>query len=170
MSNDTNVRPKIKVEKSNLERILEVGSFVAVVMMWVYLWLFWPSIPEKIPTHFGVLGQADAWGSKITLIFPAIITTVLYLLMAILAQFPQIYNYNSIKITEENAEAQYRNARTMMLWLNAQIVGIFFYIQWRTVDVAIGNSKGLGLWFLPVFLVAMFGTLAYYIVKMYKLK
>lgn len=171
MSNEFNSRPKIKVEKTNLERLLEIGAFVAVVMMWIYLFLFWASIPERIATHFATLGgQPDDWGSKDTLLAMPIICTLLYLLIAILAQFPQIYNYNGIKITGENAEYQYKNARTLMLWMAVEIVVLFIYIEWGFVQVALGNSKSFGLWFLPIFLVALFGTLAYYIRKMYKLK
>jgi uncharacterized membrane protein len=169
MNKEVSPRPSIKVEKTNLERILGIVSFVMVVMLWMYLFLCWSSIPDKIPSHFGVLGKVDSWGSKSSLIALPIVMTVLYLMMTILSAFPQWYNY-TVAITVENAEAQYENARTLMLWITLEIVAVFSYITWATVQVGLGNAKGLGLWFLPVFLVAIFGTIAYYIRKMNKLK
>lgn len=162
-------RPKIKVEKTNFQRILEIISFVIVVMLWVYLFKFWSSIPDKIPVHFNALGEVDSWGGKSSLIALSVTMTVLYVMMAILSAFPQIYNY-SVAITAENAAAQYENARTLMLWLSLQIVAVFAYITWSTIQVGMGNTEGMGLWFLPVFLVILFGTIAYYIRKMITLR
>jgi uncharacterized membrane protein len=169
MNKELSPRPKIKVEKTNLERILGIVSFVMVVMLWVYLFMSWPSIPDKIPAHFSFLGEVDSWGSKISLIAFPIIMTVLYLMLTILSAFPQYYNY-AVVITAENAAAQYENARTFMLWLALQLVAVFTYITCAMIQVGLGNTKGLGLWFLPLFLVVMFGTIAYYIRKMIILK
>jgi hypothetical protein len=36
--------------------------------------------------------------------------------------------------------------------------GIFTYITWRMSEVAFGRARGLGGWFLPVALVAIFGV------------
>lgn len=169
MNKTVSQRPNIKVEVTNFERILGIISFVILVMLWIYLFMNWSSVPDKIPTHFGFSGTVDAWGSKSSIIFLPIIMTVLYLMMTILAAFPQYYNY-SVPITPENATAQYKNARTLMLWLTLQLVATFSYITLMMIQVGLGKAKGFGLWFLPVFLVVIFGTAIYYIIKMNKLK
>lgn len=169
MGKEVGSRPKIKVEKTNSQRILEIISFVTVVMLWVYLFTSWSSIPDKIPSHFNAVGEIDSWGSKGSLIGTPVVMTLLYVMLIILSLFPQIYNY-PVTITAENAAAQYGNARSLMLWLSLQLVAIFTYITCATIQVGLGNAKGLGLWFLPVLLIAMFGTIAYYIRKMFKLK
>ncbi|MBC8060537.1 MAG: DUF1648 domain-containing protein [Clostridiaceae bacterium] len=169
MNKAASQRPSIKVERTNFQRILGVASFVILVMFWIYLFTEWTSIPDKIPTHFGVLGEVDSWGSKNSVLMLPVIMTALYLLLTILSAFPQYYNY-TVTITVENAAAQYKNARTLMLWITLQLVAVFSYITYISIQIGLGNNKGLGIWSLPVFLVGVFGTVIYYIRRMVKLK
>ena len=169
MNKTVRLRSNIKVEISSFERVLGIVSFVMLVMLWLYLFTNWSSVPDKIPTHFGFSGILDAWGGKSSIIFLPIVMTVLYLMMTTLAAFPQYYNY-AVAITPENAAAQYKNARTLMLWVTLQLVAVFSYITLMMMQVGLGNAKSFGLWFLPIFLVVIFGTLIYYIRKINKLK
>jgi hypothetical protein len=38
--------------------------------------------------------------------------------------------------------------------LKAQVVWLFAYLQWQMIQVALGNSTGLGAWFIVVVLLA----------------
>lgn len=42
------------------------------------------------------------------------------------------------------------------------IVWLFAYIQWKTIQVALGQADGLGSAFLPVFLVILTATAIYF--------
>ncbi len=42
------------------------------------------------------------------------------------------------------------------------IVWLFAYIQWKTIQVALGQADGLGSAFLPVFLVVLTATAIYF--------
>lgn len=161
-------RPKLNIPRSNLERILGFISLLGTIIIWIYFIASWKHIPHQVPTHFGALGKPDSWGEKKALLFLPIVQSVLYPLLTITSKFPQHYNYLT-NITEENAERQYQNARTLILWLSAEITVLFLFLEYQSIKVAMNYSTGLAIWFLPVFLLTLFGTLGLYIYRMFKL-
>ena len=102
------------------------------------------------------------------MIFP-ILCIITYGLMMVFTLFPNGYNY-IVKITRENAENQYRNARELINYMNTEIVLFFAFLEWSCIQVALGQAEGIGTWFAIVFVVVLFITLGYKIYKMYKLK
>lgn len=56
-----------------------------IVLPYVYLATIWNELPEKVPTHFNIEGQANGWSSKTTLLFiPGALSIGIYLLMLII--------------------------------------------------------------------------------------
>ncbi|SFC86439.1 DUF1648 domain-containing protein [Clostridium uliginosum] len=167
--NNKNKRPKVNIPKSNIESIIGVISILGVIIAWIYLIASWINLPYEIPTHFGSSGKADSWGGRYSLLILPILTSVLHILLTTVSKYPQHFNY-VVNITEENAKRQYKNARTLIVCLKMEIIAIFLYLEWQSVQVAMNKSTGLGLWFLPIFLIVVFGTLGVCIYKMFKLK
>jgi hypothetical protein len=54
--------------------------------------------------------------------------------------------------------------RTPLHMLLLELSVIFTYITWRMSDVAFGRARGLGGWFLPVTLIAIFATCGWMLV------
>jgi uncharacterized membrane protein len=123
------------------------------------------NLPDKIPVHFGVSGNPDLWGDKIKLTYIPVVMIFIYGLLTLVVRFPHTFNY-LVEITQENAEFQYKNARKLISWLKIEIIFVFAYIEWITVQVAYGKKSGLDVWFLPFFLVLLFGTVIFYFFKM----
>lgn len=162
-------RIHLNMPKSNLEKILEGISILEVIAACTYLAIVWTRIPDKIPTHFDFSGKVDSFGGKGSLFIFLVIMFILYIILTIVSKFPQHYNY-VVKITNENAERQYQNAHTLMVWLKVEITSTLLFIEWKNIQVAMSNANGLGLLFLPVFFIVLFGTLGFYISRMLKLK
>ncbi len=76
----------------------------------------------------------------------------------------------SLRITSDNAAIQYRIIRSMLSWLQLELVWIFAYLEWGTLQVARGKTNGLNPAFLMLMLIAIFGTVAYYLIKGYQSK
>ncbi len=171
--NDTttlkNGKPKLKLSLSNLEWVLLVISIFSMIFIWVYLLLNYGKLPQRVPTHTDFSGKINSWGDKGILFLLPILQTFLFFLLTIISRFPHKFNY-TVKITDENAERQYRNSRTLMGWITLTISVVFSYIGWNTIQMAKNNSMRFGIWFIPVFLVVMFGIIGIYIYKMIKLK
>jgi uncharacterized membrane protein len=160
-------RPVLQIPKSTLEIGLETAAALGMLTMLYVTIKSWPLLPETIPHHFGVSGKPDAWGGKWILWFFPGISLVLYIGLTILSRYPHIYNY-PWPITEKNAAAQYHLARTMIVALKAEIILLFAYLQQQTIQVALGKAGGLGVAFLPIFLILIFGTIGFYFVKAYQ--
>jgi len=135
-------------------------------MIFFIAW-YWSSLPEEIPTHFSISGAPDGWGGKSTLLVLPAIGLVIYIGLTILSRYPHVYNY-LWHITPQNAKMQYENSRQMIILLKTEIVWLFAYIVWQTIQTALGKAKGLGAEFLPIFLILIFGTVGFHLFKAYQ--
>ena len=82
--------------------------------------------------------------------------------------FPEIFNY-PVKITADNAPAQYRNIMRMMRYLKMILAAIFGFILYKKILIAQGVKDGLGNWFLPIALGLLFIPLVYFIVNSFRI-
>lgn len=155
-------RPKLKIPRSPLEIVLEVLAILGILIHALLLVYYWPILPESIPTHFGFSGDADSWGGKSSLIILLVVNIGMYLMFAVLHYFPHIYNYN-VGITEKNAREQYYNARLMMNLMKVEIVWMFAYIGWGTVQTALGNATGLDSRIMIIIMIAIFVSMFYFL-------
>jgi len=169
MMNVEKRQPKLIVPVTGLEKTLSAVTLIAMIWFIVYVCVQWTDMPDRIPIHFNGKGQVDGWGSKWTLIILPIVSLLLYSGLTVLSKFPHVYNY-PLPITEQNAAAQYLLARKLLGWINLEVVALFGYITWISVKVGKGYGDGLGLWSLPIILVVLFGTLAIYFVRAFRMK
>lgn len=162
-------RPKLKLPYSRVEKFIEILAFMGLVVSVGLIIKYLPTLPDTIPTHFGFNGKADGWGSRNTLLMIPGITIALYLLLTALARVPQLFNYAN-KITEANARESYIIGRKTMIYIKTEVIFIFTYLEWNSIMGALNERSGLDLWFLPVTLIVVFGTVIYFIRKSVKLK
>ncbi|MFS0861857.1 DUF1648 domain-containing protein [Fredinandcohnia sp. 179-A 10B2 NHS] len=161
-------RHVISTPKTISEKILDVLSFLLLLGMFLYVILIWGDLPDKVPAHFNGLGEPDRWGGKGTVLALPIVAAFLFKLLFIVKKFPQVFNY-PVEITEENAKDMYQISRKMLSTLTFFLTFFFAIGVWETVQVAHGQA-GLGIWFLPGLLVSMFGTIGYYMYRMFKVR
>ncbi len=164
-----NNRPKIHLKRSSLEILLEIITIVALIAAWYYIIIMWNEIPNIVPTHFNFKGQANSYGNKDSLFILPIISTVIFIIFNILSMFPQILNY-PVKITEENAEKQYKNAKLLLMVLMTELSVLFLYIEWGSIHSALTASSGIATVFLPISSLILIVTLAGFIYRMAKFK
>lgn len=164
---DEHYRPKLKLKITRLELILNGIGMTALIGSLIYLLTVWPTLPGEVPAHYNGVGEVDRWGSKWEMITLPMVGLLMLIGMTILERYPHLYNYTNV--TKENVRAQYLNGRMMVNVLKNVMVGIFAYLNWKNVKIALGYQDSLGLWFLPIFLVLCFGSIAYFIVKSFRL-
>jgi uncharacterized membrane protein len=129
--------------------LLQGIALAGLVAAGIMLALQWPKLPDVVPRHFDIAGRPDAWGSKRSLLQLPVVTFILYVLLTVGERFPNHFNY-PWRITQENAQTQYRLARRLVISLKALIVWTFFFILWRALETAVGQRGGLGPWFVPL--------------------
>jgi uncharacterized membrane protein len=164
----TEKRPVLDIPLSSMEIIIEITAVLGMFFSIYIIIQSWAILPNTIPTHFGPSGKPDGWGGKESLLLlPGLGILLIYVPMTILNRFPHIFNYLR-PITEQNARVQYYYARLFMSCLKVEIVWLFAYMSWRTVETALGKAEGMGLWSLPMILILIFGTIGIYIYKSFQ--
>ena len=108
----------------------------------------WKALPPVIPVHFGISGKPDGRGAKSAVcLFPAL-SAVLYVVLTVISRFPHTFNY-PVRVTQENAARQYQIACELLSWLKAELICLFGWSEWGTIQVALGKAEGLGVGFVP---------------------
>jgi uncharacterized membrane protein len=128
-------RPKITIEKTSNEKMLEILSFGTVAGMWLMTLLRYPALPERIPIHFDGSGTINGWGSKSAIFLLPVIATVIASLIHYIRKHPEWHNY-AVKLTPENAQELYTGTSRALSWINYIIILLFAVIQMSLLDAA----------------------------------
>lgn len=161
-------RPKIKIPRTFLENILDIAAIIVFIAGAAKLIMQWSSIPGTVPIHFNGAGEPDGWGSKVNLWILLVIGSMMWVLLTVLEKFPHVYNY--LFLTEENAERQYKNARLMLNVIKNEVLLFFVYMSWVSGEIANGKNTSLSMWDLPIFIITITASIAFFIVRSIKLK
>lgn len=160
-------QPKIKMPKTRFEIAFDAIGIIFYILIVSYLAIHYNILPERVPSHFNALGEADRFGSKQTLLILPAISGGLWVLMTLLERYPHVFNY--LNLRQDNIEAQYKNGRLMVNVLKNEIVLLFGAITYLTVQLATGVASDLGGAFLPVSLMVIFGSVVVFMWKMLRL-
>ncbi|MBK7360082.1 MAG: DUF1648 domain-containing protein [Saprospiraceae bacterium] len=137
--------------------------------MWVFLLANFSDLPEVIPQHYNAYGKADGFGSKSNLFILAGIASLLNIGLSILKKYPHRFNY-PVEITKENEFRQYAIATRMLRFVKLILVLIFSSLIIKTILIAKGGTHELGFWFLPIALVCLIGSIAYFLILSFRSK
>jgi len=148
-----------------MKNLRELIAAVGLVVMVGVVAMHYTSLPQVIPIHFNGAGVADGWGNKSMVWFLVAVGCVVYAGMTLASFFP---NLISMPVSRERLQAAQPIAIEMIGWVKVIAVWMFAWINWMTVSVAMGRSTGLGPWFLPVTMVAIFGTMGFYLWRIMK--
>lgn len=154
----------MKLKNNKIDWVIEIMCLTLLIGVTAYLIFHWGSIPDKIPAHYDWEGNIDRWGNKSELIFLPMMSWFLYLLITGLQQVPLAWN-TGVKITEENEERVYRTLKYLLETLKLIVVADLTYM---TIYSLMGKS--LSGWFTMIVLVAVFGDLIFWIVRLYQVK
>jgi Protein of unknown function (DUF1648) len=110
--------------------------------------LYWSQLPERIPTRYGLSGAPDGFGPKATIWILAGAAIFLYALTSFVGSHPERLNLPAWVTPEQRRQVQPQAVATIG-WLKAEIIWIFAWMTWTTLQVALGRSSGLGSAFLP---------------------
>ena len=122
------------------------------------------TLPETIPIHFNMSGEADSFGSKTMLWMFPIIATILVGLMKVIKRYPAQLNY-PVKLTEDNRERQQHLAFMLLSGIACVIPLLFGFIIFSTTRYVKDGTLDF-----PVLLVlaGVLLPIAYYIYLAYK--
>lgn len=157
-------RPKLKIALSKADWVMESLGWLLVFLVWGYVIYNYQTLPETIPTHFNILGEADGFGDKGMILTLPAVASILFIGMTILNKFPHVFNYPT-DLTANNVLRQYTLATRLIRYLKVSIVFLFGLTSFETISIANGYSEGLGIWFLPLTLGLIFIPLIYFLIQ-----
>lgn len=153
--NMTNVR----VYRTTEGTIFESVAAVIIVVMWALIAYYFKGLPDWIPTHFDMTGNADGFASKHTLWFLGIIGTLTTALLLFSAYRPRFMNL-PVKVTKPVHVAM----AVRMLRIICIIIALLFV---DIVQMIVSNSFAyvIVMWCLVA---TMFAVITYYSVRIRK--
>jgi uncharacterized membrane protein len=146
------------------------GAIMAGFVMTLYLW---NSLPDKIPTHFGISGTPDAWSSKspLALLMIPLIGLAIFALLSVLYKYPQYSSWPTtlilMTIEENKREKIFHVYREMMAFTLFAISLMFAYIQFTILATANGRANGVDPLIMAAFLAVIITLLIYINVRMF---
>jgi len=150
-----------------MRKTVEVlGILVLGYLCWTTYWaLNGPDrLPDRIPTHFDISGQPNAWGSPGALWILPVVGLGLYLLMTALASI-QFKRFNlPVRVTETNLPFIQQKTSEMVAWIKMEMLCLFVYIQSAIIRGARIGEFHLSPAIVPVFMVVVFATAGVYLV------
>ena len=158
---------EITVPYTGFQKTCDIISVMVILYGGYILFTSWNIIPDTIPLHFNFKGEPDSYGSKSSLFFLPLLSVFLFGCLTIANIFLTKSNI-PWKITPENALRQYALIRTMLVIMKLEMIACFTYIEWKTIDIALGKSNGLNSYFLLFFVLLIFGTIGGYFYASYK--
>lgn len=150
----------MKIAKNKYDIFTTLLSLLCLIGAAVYLIISWDKIPAEIPGHYNAAGEVDKISNKNSLIINLALGWILFIGISVIEKFPQVWN-TGIQITEQNKEKVYSILKNMIGTMKLLVALVFSYL---TVQTTTGGN--LPLLFLPVFLILMFGTIAFFIYKL----
>lgn len=151
-----------------MRRSLEFVALAALTVLWgisIYALLGPSRLPERIPTHFNLAGNPDAWGGRQVLWLLPAIGTLIFATMTTVALFPGAFNY-PVPVTPANRAALQNLALRLIAWLKAEVVCLFAWIQQGTIAAAKGARGGLSPFFILTAVVVVFVTVGWHLIQM----
>ena len=112
-----------------MKRIRLITNIIGLVLIFGYaliLAILWKTIPQTVATHFNALGEADAFGSKSSLLLEFFFMIGMFLLLAVIERFPSAWNF-PVRMTAENRGRLLLIGAVMLGTLKILIIGLFIY-------------------------------------------
>jgi uncharacterized membrane protein len=127
---------------------------------------FYSRLPERIATHFNEAGMANGFGAKSILWVLAGVAVLLYLTLTAVGGLSRLVRLQR-PLAPEREKTVLTESMAMVGWIKAVMCWMFAYICLAMVRNGMGLQVGLGAGFLPVTMAAVFGTCAFYLVRIF---
>lgn len=151
-----------------MRKLLEAISLVALAtLLWMTAAALYGAghLPDKIPTHFDLAGNPNAWGpAQMLLLLPAV-GIFLYLTISLVSRFPGSFNY-PVRVSAQNRARLQSIAMNMVAFLKAETICLFALLQYYTLQAARSSRLGLPPFLMLSAIAVIFVTMGWHIAAM----
>lgn len=148
------------------DRILELVALVMAALLLILTGMFYSKAPDTVPTHFGLLGEADSWGGKV---FYWILAGVMLVGMIICAS--AAYNRKLVNLPFRLKEPVFYHQIGLISRM-CRIMTLAFGLIWLAVLLAmsaslVGMPEDVALVLIPLSVILMLGVVMFYTLKIW---
>jgi len=140
---------------------LEIVCLILLLAGWIFVLSIFSKLPAKIPTHFNLHDEIDAYGNRTFIFLFPILSLVFYLGFTFLQKIPHFYNY-PVEITEENAFRQYRLSVQFIRIIKLILLIIFSVSVVEIYGISIEKINGFGIFYVLFIFASIFLTVGVY--------
>lgn len=158
---------RVKIAPTYVDRIIEIVVAALAMITIILSVYFYFHLPEKIPTHFNLDFEPNAFDSKISILFVSILMIVVIFMMWLSTKFDGLVNL-PVKKNPEKEKVQMRIAYRLLHVLAIWIVLLFLIIILSMSSSLLGVEYSV--WKYPtLFCVAgLLGTTIFYTIKLWR--
>jgi uncharacterized membrane protein len=149
-----------------LKTVRELIAVAGLVFSAAVVADFYSRLPERIATHFNEAGVANGFGARSTLWVLVGIALLLYSALSVISFVPRVVNLRR-PLAPEREKVVWAETLALVGWIKAEMCWMFAYLCLAMVRNGMGLQVGLGWGFLPVTLVVVLGTCAFYLVRIF---
>ena len=133
----------MKLPRTIPQRVMEVLCLVLLLLQIVLPLAFWRFIPDPLPTHYNMAGEADGWGSRGTVFIMAGFSLFMWVFLgAVNRMEPRKWNI-PFTIPWGREVPVYSAVKTMLVAVKLETM-LLFAAQELTMALAAGD------WVLPI--------------------
>ena len=143
--------------------VLEILSYVLLLVCFIIAIVGMATLPDEIPTHFTMSGEIDGYGSPGTLLMLPIIMLICNGMTSLIMHVmpPTMWNTPS-KLKPQNAVRALQDMISMIAWMELEISVFTLFL---TISIYRGKDAGSSI---ILFVGALTVTIIYYIVAFQK--
>lgn len=159
-------RPKINIRKTNLDKRIEILTFVLILISVILIAVYYNQLPKKLPIYFNWPSKdQNGFGEKNLLWASPIICTAITIIFYKLNQYPWILNY-PVKINKENARYHYTMATKALRTLALVLAIMCLLLTLTSILYGLGFNTGYSNYLFPLFPVLLIGIPVFLVIKM----
>lgn len=157
-------RPKLSPEITTLDKVVNISGWITLGGFFISVVITYSNLPEVIPVHYSLSGEADRWSTKSEIWTLAVVVGLVFLALTFFAHRPRIVNF-PIQITKENAQIKYNLVSRMMRVLRLTISLFFLGLFWIVIN-DYSQVSSSNFWFFAVGIFLILAQVIYYYLKL----
>lgn len=143
-----------RIRFATQDKLLEAAGIISLIALIAIPWAYNHNLPPEIPSHYSFTGVPDDWSGRASIWTLPFIGFLLYAGITLLNYFV-VTRISDKNVAKNNDPLPREKILTLMQVLKLFLAASFAYIVWMTVRVSQEKADGLGVWFLPTFIVLM---------------
>lgn len=146
-------------KRTKYQQVVTILALLFLIGTCLFLIIYWPHIPSRIPGHYDGAGKITRLDPKWTIFFLPILALVFYLFFAVIEKNPALWSLPR-EVTPKNKTYLDGITKDLIVTMKLLVVSIFCYL---TINNAF--AKDLSPYFLPVVVGFLFLATLIYLIR-----